>query len=592
MPDEFKIAKDHARDMENENGERNKMYAAMENRYWMRPEEEGAAVNQIQNIKVTRSPRSRNAILAAKRLLIATDPEITIPHDINSTVSQDNFDNIEKFCKAMLFASGRISGNPIHYDAVLSGLLYSDIIIGISSTQNMLDQASNKNPAVQARLEEINLRTPYLFEVYNPISCYTERDIMGVTTFFHKVNTNVGEIEDLWGEAGKKALRSIKNEKYPERKRKVTLCDYYDLKNRFVWLDGFEKPILNEEHGMPFIPVAFSIAEGSNLFSKPEEQREPFLYSVWRSKLDERESLILTAWCSTIFSMGANPMFVEYLNDPSNPPAVDYFVPGGTVRYHANERREVMTRQLIDPAMMDIWNIANTLNEQSTLYRQAAGEPVASSTPYSSLALMSQSGRLPLIGTQRLCSHVIGEALEIALRWMKQEGGVRKAQYEDVSAQLDPASIPTPLDIKVQLEIDTPSDQLNQANAANMLAQGESPMVSKRWVRENILHIGQSDDMEQEIGDEKATDLYMRKYLLKLIMETQQMEQMAMMPPEQIGSGMPGSSVRQPVMPEGAMPQSPNFGTPQQPNQVPGIPNAQPIEPMPPLPPNQIPRGG
>ena len=597
MTDEFKVAKAHAIELEQQNGQRNQIYKAMEDLYWMRWPEEEAIRKQMQNVKITRSPRARNAILGAKRLLIATDPIISVPYDINNAQARELSDRLERFGKAMLFGSGRIIGNPIHYDAILSALLYADVVIGINSTKEMLDRADPGNKAVQTRLKEINKRTPFLFEVYNPMSCYGERDIMGLTTFYRKVTTTVGSVLDSWGEDGTRALRSNKDKKEFARNDVVTLCDLYDLKNRYVWLEGHEDPIKSEVHGLPLIPVAYSVAEGSMLFSKPEEQREPFLYTAWKSGVIDRENLFLTTIYSMIFSMGANPMYVDYLIDPDNPHPVDYSIPGGTIHYRVGERREVMSKAIIDPAMMDGWNIANELEMQSTIYRQALGEPVSSSTPYSSYALMSQSGRLPLIATQRMTGNTIAEALEIAYRWMKEEKISGRAQYEKITAEVTPDQIPDIIDIKVQLEIELPQDRLQMANAANMLAQGEKPLLSQRWVRENILNVGQSEDMTREIWNENTGSVFMQKYLYEKMVELEQIKQMAMQPQQSMASGMPGSqAMPMPGPMGGAMPQgmgpaamTPNFGTPEQPTMPPGPQPVAPAEPLPPLAPSRQP---
>jgi len=574
MPSEFDSAKAYAKELEQANSQRNEMYRAMDALYWMDWAEEAAVKKQLDNIKITRSPRARNAILGAKRLLTATDPIISIPYDINNAFAKDRSDKIEKFCKAMFFASGRYAGTPIHYDAVHSGLLYSDVVIGVDSVADLIEHASQNTPAIIARLEEIQNRTPYLFKIYNPKGCYVERDVIGVVAFYRKVETTVGAIEDNWGENGLKALRSHKDRKELVRNHTVTLNDYFDLKNRFLWMDNYDNPILEIEHGLPCIPVACGIAEGSTLFDLPEEQREPFLYTAWKSGIIDRESLILTYLYTMTFAIGANPMFVDYLQNPDDPHKVDYSVPGGTIHYRVGEKREIMTKNVIDPSMMEAWNIANELEMQSTLYRQALGEPVSSSTPYSSYALMSQSGRLPLIATQKMVGNVLAESLEIALRWMKKDGQKAVARYEKLSAEISPEDIDKTIDIKVQLEIELPQDRLQMANAANMLTQGEKPLMPQRWAREKILGEGQNADITREIWDEDTAAMFKKKYDLQKLMEIQQLEQMAMMPPNQTGSGMPGST---------DMAQAPGggAGTPAQPNLPPG---AQPIEPREPYP--------
>ena len=603
MPNELKLVQSNAKELVVANAQRNLIYKAMEDLYWMRWGEEDKVANQIQNVKVTRTPRARNALLGAKRLLIATDPIFSVPHDINNPAASQQADKIEKFIKAMWFASGRVAGSPNHYDVIHSGLLYSDIYIGINSTKEMLSNAGGSK-AIKKRLEEINKRTPYLFEVYNPMSCYSERDVMGLKTFYRKVVTTAGEVEDIFGDAGKKALRSAENKKIPERRHSITLCDYYDLSMRWVWMEGYEKPIISEEHNLPCLPIACAVAEGSSLFDKPEEQREPFLYTAWKSGVIDRQNLILTIMYTMLFGMGANPMFVDYTIDPDKPANVDYTVPGGTVHYRVGEHREVMSKQIIDPAMMDGWEIANDLEMQSTIYRQALGEPVSSSTPYSSYALMSQSGRLPLLSTQRLCSNAIAEASEIALKWLKDEGNSAKAQYESFEQELSPGDIPDIIDIKVQLEIELPQDRLQMANAANMLAQGDNPMVSKRWVRENILNVGQSNDMDKEIWNENTANIFYQKMVYEKMVELAQLKQMAMQPAQSMASGMPGSMPMPGVGPGGAMPPNPamgtqggppvqqNFGTPPQPVAPPGPQPVEPMEPYPPLAPNLQPLRG
>jgi hypothetical protein len=589
MSDEFKLAKEHAKELEQADATRNLMLEEMEKIYWMQWGEEGTVRNQMKNIKVTRSPRARNALIGAKRLLTSTDPVISVPFNINDMAAQEKSEQIKKFASAMLFASGRIAGTPIHLDAVHSALLYADIVIGINSTKEMLEQASRKNPAIRARLEEIHNRTPILFEIYNPKGCHQERGVLGMTAFTRSVNTTVGAVQDLWGDDGLKALRSNKDKKILDRIQPVTLKDYYDLQNRFVWMDGYDKPIKEIVHKKPFIPVAYGIAEGSNLFDKPEEQREPFLWTAYKSGIIDRENLTLTTLYTMIFALGANPMFVDFLIDPDNPHPPDYSVPGGTVHYRIGEKREVMTKQIIDPAMMDGWNIANELEMQSTIYRQPLGEPVSASMPYSSLSVLTQSGRLPLIGPQRMAGNTIAEALEIALKWVKSEGVTARTQYKDVTAELSPDQIPDMLDIDVHLDVDLPQDQVAVANAANMLAQGDNPMVSHAWVLENMLHIGQPSEMMKQIWDEQTSSVFQKQYMYQQLAQLAQMQQMAMQPQGSMGSGVPGGKPTPQIPNQGAMPQ-PNFGTPAQPTPGQGPPPVPPVEPMPSQMPNQIPR--
>ena len=349
---------------------------------------------------------------------------------------------------------------------------------------------------------------------------------------------------------------------------------------------------------MPFIPVVDQIVEGSHLFDGNDNYhiQEPFLYTLDKTNLVERQNLMLTALYTMYFAIGANPLFVEYLINPDTPPDADYSEPGGVIRYRVNERREPMARQVIDPSFMQGWQISQDLEAQSTIYKQTLGEPLGTNAPYSMVALLSQSGRLPLIATQRKVGWAIAEALEIACKWLKADGRSATARYQTMVESIEPSDITSDIDINVQLEIETPMDKLQAANAANLLTQGDNPMVSQEWARENILNLGQSEDMTHKIWNEKAANVFFMKFLYEQLAQLAEAKQRAMMPGN--AGGIPGAPAGQAPMPpppqQAPMPEEtppPNFGTPPQPTG----PNA-PVENIPPLPPlepslsNQRPR--
>jgi hypothetical protein len=134
---------------------------------------------------------------------------------------------------------------------------------------------------------------------------------------------------------------------------------------------------------------------------------------------------------------------------------------------------------------------------------------------YSLVALLNQAGRLPLIATKQRLGWAIAEAVELAFKWMRFEKKKRTANYKGQSTTLKASDIPDPLELEAQLEIDLPQDQLQMANIANMISQGDNPLVSQRWARENILHIGQSDEMTVEVWREKAAQLMAIRYWME-----------------------------------------------------------------------------
>ena len=573
---------------------RNNMFRRMEDRYWMRWKDEQVVRDKMDNVKLTKSPRARNAVKGAESLLIATDPQITIPYEINNAEAKAKSSKMEKHGNAMWFASGRVQKRPTHYDVVKSALVYSMVNIAITSTKDLVDYGSDV-PAIKARYEQINARTPYLFEVWNPKTCYPEFDSCGLRSFYRKVQTTSGNVIENWGKRAEDAISRI--DKLPSRYDTVVLHDFYDLEYRTVWVDGSEQPIYQDKHGLPFIPIVSQLISGSRLFEDREANRdnrkvveemfEPFLWTLDESKIIERQNLLLTVLYTITFAVGANPMFVEYLINPDSPPDIDESTPGKTIRMRVGERREPMVKQVIDPSLIESWNTALQLEEESTIYRQTLGQPLGGSAPYSMGALMHQAGRLPLLVPQRLSGWAIGEALETAYRWIKHDGNDAPARYKENDITLAPDDIPDHFEVTCKLDISLPQDNLNNANVAAMASGGDDPITSKRWVRENLLNIGQSEEMQGEIWDEQSSNVQYRRYLMDQLAQLAQAEQMAMQPGP--ASGIPGAK------PPGAMPPTqPNMMGPDQ-GQPPIVPPAQdeefpPEEPYPPLIPNQEPR--
>jgi len=580
MPDELTAVKEHARELESANTARNTLFQDMENMYFMTWAEEARVKEQIKNVKLTKSPRPKNDIQGAIRLLIASDPIFSVPHDINSEQANEKANKLERFAKAMWFSAGRITGDPIHYDVVRSALLFSEIHIAITSTKDLVEWTKGAAPAVVERAKRTADTTPYLFDVWHPSLGYPEWSSLGLDAFYRKVKTTAGWVEDNWGKRAAKALKKLKADKNYSRYAPLTYNLFYDLKNSFIWLDEGEEAILQESHGLPFIPIVAQRVEGSRMFDEPENQREPFLRTLRDSKLWERENLLLTVLYTMIFAIGANPMFIYKALDPDGNPDVDYSTAGGVVKVRPGETYEPLVKNVIDPSVLQGWNIATDLGQQSTIQRQTLGEPLGGNAPYSMVALLSQAGRLPLTVPQRKTGWGIGEAIEKALRWMKHDKVAGRAYYaNDQEVELLPEEVPDRLHMEANLDINLPQDRLQAANAANMLTMGDNPLVSQEWVRANILNIGQSADMTRAIWDEKAAQINFQKYVMDQMAQIARLTQAALQPGA--GSGIPGGA----AVPPGA----PGQPSPMQPNIPPGPLPMPGEEAMPPMMANQMP---
>ena len=588
----LKDFKELATQLKSDNAARNSLYGAMEDIFFMRWDEQDKVRKSQKAVKITKSPTPRNKLLGALRLMIATDPQFDVPSDINNEAAKQQSSKIEKFCKAMWNRSGRILGDPVHYDLVRSALLYSEVHLQITSTRDILSalKKGNASPGRIRRAEDIAKKTPYLFETTNPKQGYPVRSKLGLDAFVSRIATTHGKVKEIWGDEATKALDGLNAKSNPpsDNNTACVLCEAWDLDVHMVWLDGAEAPILETIHGLPYIPVVAQVIEGSTLFEDAQDQREPFLYSVYAGDIWKRQNLILTAIFTMAFGLGANPMFKFSSPNPDAEPNVDYSQPGAWVKLGPGESFEQLQKQAVDQSLLTSWGILNGLEEESTIRSQVLGESMGASSPYSALALLSQAGRLPLAPTQRKASWAIGEACEIALACMKHEGTTGKAYYDEDDVMLAPDEIPDHVTVNAQLDIAMPQDRLQNANIASMLAGGETPIAPLRWVRAKVLNEGQPEELQREIWSEKAAQAAFEKYMYEQMAQIAQLKQQALMPgqasgmpgmPSQQGAPMappPGADQGSPMMPPG--PGSP-MGGGQQP-MMPTPPMAPPSQPM------------
>lgn len=563
----YSEARSHAQELEQVYGARDTLFERYERMYLLDWQDKP----NVDGVRVTISPDPRNKVLGAKRLLIATDPVFSVP----ASDDIDNSDDIEQAATRLWVQAGRAARMPVHYMAVESALLYGEVHIAITSTADMVERAAKGS---KARMERLAAMTPYLFSIWNPRYGYPEFDIAGLRGYYRKVDVKVSELAGRFGEAVQPIVESH------QLTDEVELSIWYDDVNWAVWVNT--QPIIAEPHELPFIPVSVTITGGSMLFEKPEQQRQPLLYTVEKSSMWERENLALTTLYTNLYNIAINPTFL-HTAPPGNPTKVlspDFSKQGGVIDLEAGERLEPMvTKGILDPSFQQALQIAEQKLTESTIYSQALGEPLTGSPAFSTVALLSQSGRLPLIETQKLVGEAIADTMEKALLWYRS-GKPCKA------LQIKPSDIPEYLQLDVQLDVDLPQDKLQMANIAGMLTRADNPLTTKEWARENILNIGQSTKMEEDILAEKMFEALAQQYLNQALAQQylmKRLQQAQAQPPVQVpqqqGEGIPPGATPVPVGAEGQG-MNPAMGglPPQMAGMIPGMGEGQMPEGMPP----------
>lgn len=502
----FKDIKAHCAELESQHQQRNMMYGDMVKMFMMNWEEQGHMKAGERDLMVTLSPSARNAIMGAIRLIIATDPVFKVSKDGEARVSADK---LEKGADTFWKAGGRLAGDPLHYDQILSGLLFSEVHTGISKIDDMAARAKGAPPAVIDRIKRAAANTPYVVETFDPRTGFPEFDAFGLRGYYRKTELTWQEIYEGYGQDATAAMGETKHSKPFDRH---TFHQYYDIENVWVWVDGSDRPIIDgEPHGLPFIPVNVSIIEGSKLFDKVEERRQPFLYTMWRSKIWNRQNLMLTVIYDLVFKMGINPQMIFQAEEEDAWPQFNWDHKPGIVRILPGQNITEWKQQVLGDGLMQAWQMAENIGTESTIYKQALGQALTGSNATFSLqSLLSQAGRLPLVWPQKKLSWHISDTAKMMLKWIKTDGKKSKSRYGGTLTEIGPSDVPDFFELSCNLRINMPQDMQGMANLAALLSGGEDPLVSKEYARDEFLNIGDSSEMDQQIWNEGAANLYFK----------------------------------------------------------------------------------
>ena len=536
----FSKVKDRFDKMEANYAERNTMFDDIEKIFLMDWEgDQKPAQSEGNHIKYTISPDARNKALGAIRLMSATEPKFSVPTDTNDAEAKESAELIERAAKAIFEMSGKVAQKEVHYDVVSSAVLFGEVHIGIDLTQDWVTHSKGASKAAEMRIARLAKLTPVMFHVFDPRTGYPEYDEFGLSAYFRKIETKAGAVLDKWGDKAKEIIGKL------DRNDDVDYCEYWDNVYHICWIDEHDGYLLYEEHNLPCIPIVAVITDGSNIHTNEEDKRQPFLYTVYKSKLSERQNLMLTIAYSNMFAIASNPTFNFVANSPDRKLKPDYSMPGGYNKLLMGESYTPMAKNAIDPAIIQAWEWAKGLTTESTIYEQALGQSLGGNAPYSMVALLNQAGRLPLVTMQKRGSFAISQAMEIAFLLLKHQGVGTKIKTQSKGViELGTADIPDDLIIDAQLKIDLPQDKNQAIQMAIQATGGEHPILDYETARQIFVDVEQSSEIDKQIMRERFQWAVMSRELMALLqppqppMPEQGMPQQGM-PPEMMQQGPP-----------------------------------------------------
>jgi len=456
-----------------------KMYRDM---YMLNWGKEDVAKKALPHAKISIHPLPRKAAQGAKRLMTATSAGFSVPSEY-SQLSSDYREKMTRIANAIWWQSSKYNGIDLEEDAVLSMIIQDEIHIQISSTADMLNSHNNKDDPYYLEMKEIAESTPYLVEVRDPASGYPVWGRHGLRAYYWEESVTV---EDLISRYGDKWKQTISPDLGANRSRfsNLTVCHMWDKIYRHTWLRGGTDPLVQLEHGLPIIPFVCTLGEGSrSLFSDPEDQRQPFLYTLDKTKVWDWLNVILSNWRTN----QALTLGVQFIHEGDGEVKIDFGEIFGSIEVPAGERFQLLAdKGVLSESDMVFYREAEQLGTESTIYNQALGEPLGKGEAYSKVALLHQAGRLPLVTIQRQTAKAMGEAMEKVFKWMRHDGESYKARLDNGEfVEIEAKKIPAYPVIKARLEIDLPQDQLSNANIFKQL-EGS---LSEEWRMENILSI-------------------------------------------------------------------------------------------------------
>lgn len=513
-------AKKRALGLESTHGKRMEMFRRYREIFFLqnveKPKNSGVDDNDW---KVTADPSGRNEVVGLKRLLDTSELHVTVKVDGDDA---PNSSEIERGLKKMLDVSGEGRKSRVESDAMLAAVLYGPVILSADFVGDLLSVPGI--PEWKKRhLIKVGKKTPFLIRAHNPEESYVDHDDGMIIHFHRKYRMTGAQVKARYG---KEDCRD--NIEYEIR-------DIFTPEYHIVFVNN--DAVFAKEHKLNCVPVAASYAGGTELFFKPEEQIQSFLYAKAEAELDKFGNSLLTTMRTAIHMRGlGGPMLAV---DPDTAPETIHVDYTGGVRI-IKAKAQPVDEKIVDPVIFQAKNLLDDLSGQSTMYRQTLGENINAST-FSSLAMLSSSGKLPMIDAQRALEAAFTDLFDTILYRMREEGLD--------GAGIEPSDIPADYELLVTFEPKLPQDNLRNAQVAASLG----PLVSDEWKHTNLLQVGDSEAMFRQVAREQ-----MRQAIIGNMMQDPNLMQQftAMVMGQQPGQGQPQPGQGDPMQQgQGQMPQ-------------------------------------
>lgn len=467
-------------------------------------------------------------------------------------------------------------------DLVRSALLYDEICVQVVYLP-YLKKIAAEGGQLAGRWEGIVSAGPFALIIFNPQDVHVNYSDLQMEEVAAVSVRTPEEIIKLWGAAAG-AIKDLGDKAADS----YLLVDVTDRDSRCVFAyPGDDEEVLTglKEDG----PNIFTLLApkdttiggapakfiswvcrrgGTNLSSKPETQRFPLLYPIYRSELWTEANISGSLMNSASIATMANPNVV--VSGP-NPGQVqpDYTTPGGVWQAPPGTTIQKFAKEGLDPAQRELLDRHISEIGRSTVASVLITGERQTGETYSSYQLRVQNAVGSLAPYKLLAETCFDDIYELELKWLeatredlkgygsvKSSTGGAAVPYLIKADEIEPDSIY----LNTKLQISKPVDRLQDVQAAIQM-QRELKITARRALEE----IGVTDP-DQELADYTKEQFYWatvagitkritaeydgqidqmaqqkaQEMVKKLMEQMQAQQQQAQQAPPQLGPGGPG----------------------------------------------------
>ena len=231
----FKEVQEHCTQLKTDWAQRDNQIDEIEKIFLLNWGDEDTITSKVTDAMVTKSPDGRNQALGAVRLLTGANPQWDVPEKMNTEDVMEQAGDISSVADRLWRAASRVGGDPVHYDEILSLILFGESHIIIDLTSDLVKAAKGVSKAAEYRAGEIANRSPVMFTNNHPKTGYPESDKFGMSAYYSSVEMAVRDFESEMGPARSKKLLEAGGLTGVDKLTKIGVEKYLDNKDQYLW---------------------------------------------------------------------------------------------------------------------------------------------------------------------------------------------------------------------------------------------------------------------------------------------------------------------------------------------------------------------